>query len=96
MISFSILIAVHDPCAEREFCQNGGSCTSTVIKQCNSSSECLNGGFCASVDSVRTRRRWYKCMQVNLTEAGKNEEQLRMKLEFYYCRIWKMYACSLG
>ncbi|XP_003378762.1 conserved hypothetical protein [Trichinella spiralis] len=95
--------------AEREFCQNGGSCTNTgvdytcicaenfygknctnVIKQCNSSSECLNGGFCASIDSVKTMRRWYKCVQVNLTEAGKNEEQLRMKLEFYYCRIWKI------
>ncbi|XP_003368676.1 conserved hypothetical protein [Trichinella spiralis] len=51
---------------------------------------------CSTICAGRKMRRWYKCVQVNLTEAGKNEEQLRMKLEFYYCRIWKMYACSLG
>ncbi|KRZ01539.1 hypothetical protein T11_10770 [Trichinella zimbabwensis] len=37
---------------------------------------------------------WSNCMQVDITEACKNEEQLKIELEFYYGRIWKMCACN--
>ncbi|KRZ04663.1 hypothetical protein T11_5823 [Trichinella zimbabwensis] len=43
----------------------------------------------------RMMRRWSNCIQVDITKACKNEEQLKIDLEFYYCRIWKMFACSL-